>query len=330
MTAHALDISGHQKALLGKVRQFLAMQRPGRPELVVCKATEAQGFVDSTFVPFILELEAEHVEHLLAYHFAWGNRSGSAQARHFFQTAAGVVRTQPCLDLEGCYDWKTKRFTDLDEVGPVKLVESYWDLGRETEQLWGRECIAYTGPGWIDTLIAEARKLGVDLRDHPAARWFAARKLWCAHYTEGAPLVPTWWRDQGQGVWMHQYTGSHPCDLVPGLQLDWNRCYDVTASDPHRDTIPPTLLSEQPQEYMAVQCDSAAQCLELVQRPGGQELEDEVEALVAGVLGAWHTLPASPTPTRPETPSSKSSDRLRAVREGFVIPADHKPEDEIP
>jgi GH25 family lysozyme M1 (1,4-beta-N-acetylmuramidase) len=97
MSAHATDISGHQRALLGRMQQFLATQRPGRPELVVCKATEAQGFTDSTFVPFILELEAEHVEHLGAYHFAWGNRSGVAQARHFFQTAGGVVVPIPIL-----------------------------------------------------------------------------------------------------------------------------------------------------------------------------------------------------------------------------------------
>lgn len=329
---HVVDLSGHQRALLGKVRRFLETQRPGRPSLAICKATEAQGFVDSSFAPFVDELGAEGVD-VAAYHFTWGNRSGVAQAKNFHAAAAHRVRTKPCLDLEGVWDNATKRFIDLAEVGPVKLVETYWELGRETEQLWGRECEIYTGPGWVSTLIAEARKLGVDLRDHPAARWLAARGLWLAHYTDGEPLVPVWWADAGRSWDIHQYTGSHPCDLIPGLVLDWNRARDEHVLDPAHDTLPPpapTLLAERPTEWGPIVCDSAAQCLELVQRSGGQELDLLAEELVAGVFGAWNALPASATPTRPETPASKSSDRLRAVREPCAVPADHKPEDEVP
>lgn len=249
----------------------------------IVKATEASGYTDPEFLRNATGARAAGLAST-AYHFLWGHVAALVQAEYFAKIAADAVRGNPVLDWEGIWDAVKKTFTDLDAVGAVAVLRCAREFGEHTERLWGRELVVYTGPGWVDRFPKND-----DLA------WLAKRALWVAHYTDGSPIVPKPWA----AYWAHQFDGGQKVRLPTGGPVDANFASDLaTAFDVHeRDTDPGLAWSP-------------------TEPPPALQLVPEEQATVQGVLDmVSDPIPASPTPTRRETPTSKSSDRLRAVRE---------------
>lgn len=250
------------------------------PRFAVCKASEAQGYVDPQFGRNASEARDRGLV-AAAYHFFWGHRDPIAQAAHFFDTASHLVTTCPVLDFEGVWDAKNKCFADIAAIGAPAVLRNARIFGEETEQRWGRPLVVYTGPGWMDQFPA-----GDDLD------WLAARALWVAHYTDGEPMPVKGW---GRRWRAHQCDGGQRTFLPTKQPIDGNVAEDTLWLDPHRDTDPAPFDPTPP-----------------IHRVGPDYTS--VDNTDLGVALAMEPPPDSTKPTNPGTPTSISTSSLRAVR----------------
>lgn len=248
------------------------------PRFVIAKASEAQGYVDPQFGRNASEARARGLV-AAAYHFFWGHRDPVAQAAHFFDTAAHLVTTCPVLDFEGVPYRGKAGFADIDAIGAVAVLHAARVFGEETERLWGRPLVVYTGPGWMAQFPE-----GDDLA------WLAQRALWVAHYTDGEPMAVRGW---GKRWSAHQFDGGNRTKLPTGQAIDANLAADTAWLEPLRDTDPAPFDPTPPALRLSpTEVPSLEQVLQELTEPP----------------------PDSTEPTNPGTPTSKSSDRLHAVR----------------
>ncbi|MGA8210058.1 MAG: GH25 family lysozyme, partial [Nocardioidaceae bacterium] len=167
------------------------------------KATEGTGYVDPTLARNWAGAESVGM-YRSAYHFARPDKGTAAgQARFFVQTAgkfADKGDLPPVLDLEA-----------TGGLGPAALRAWVTTWLRTVEQLTGRTPILYCSPSFCTDRLGETAS-------------FARYPLWVAHYTTGAPRVPSGWR-----TWTFwQRTSSGRVDGISGA-VDINRFNGSTA-----------------------------------------------------------------------------------------------------
>ena len=264
----AYDISGHQKGL--DVEALLTERAP----LWMCvKLTEAQGFVDKVGLDFARRIVAFGTP-CSGYGFLWANRSGAAQGTHLgTQYRGSACDARPVADIEGCYDPKTGQITDVPEVGPKKALATYVEAVDACEQVTGRTCNIYTGPGFIQTYFSAP-----ELRWSKEAEFLAERPLWCAHYGASSPIIPLFWRDRGKTPACWQWSGGATQKAPINAALD-QQSFQGRVLDTNLVLLPEDLGFSHflPQDLSmwkapaVTEIPSIDQILELVRRPGGQE-----------------------------------------------------------
>lgn len=165
----------------------------------------------------------------------------------------------------------------------------------------GRRPIVYTGNwywvdycGNVDSQIVAECPLWFAAYPRKGAGGTRYREALVEVCSSTPPAIPRPWAERGLEPVAWQFDGDKGLYLPNGGDVDvnaahWPRLLELV---PARDTSPGLAWSP-------------------TEPPPALQLVPEEQATVQGVLD----MVSSPTPTRPETPTSKSSDRLRAVRE---------------
>lgn len=205
-----IDVSAYQPKI-----DWAAVAKAGH-RFAFIKSSEGNGWVSKFFKA---QWAGAKVAGLLrgAYHFARWETAGSPvddaldEAAHFYETVGdlGPGDLPPVLDLE----WITGKKRDADEL-------ALWALTflQETERLFGRKPIIYTGPSfWRYCLLPDKKNLSLELTQYI---------LWEVDYN--GPLNPM----NGAETWkwtFWQWTGSGACPGITG-KCDLNR-FNGTEAD---------------------------------------------------------------------------------------------------
>ena len=172
-----LDLSHHNDGPRGGPIDFQALAAFGIKG-IIHKASQGTGFRDRMYQ--IRRRDATAAGLLWgAYHFA-DNQSAHGQVQHFLATAEPDPNTLMALDYEP-YGRKT-----------MSLVQAKAFL-EELDATLGRRAVLYSG-----NLIKEQLRPG-----NPYETFFAAHRLWLAHYNDNARWPHAW-----PGYWLHQFSGD--------------------------------------------------------------------------------------------------------------------------
>lgn len=186
-----IDVSNHQ----GDV-DFFKVKANGE-RFVICKATEGEGFIDSTFHKNIRSARAAKLE-VGAYHFLRPRigRSGKDEADDFIRALKaarlGKGDIRPTVDIETTSIGATATQIYVGQfIGSLRMA--------------GFDAMLYTFPAFMEW----NRTFDTD--------------LWIAHFGVRRPTVPKPWKDYA--IW--QYTSS---GKVPGVKgnVDRNKCPDLS------------------------------------------------------------------------------------------------------